>query len=186
MSRDLILGWALGLASSLLVGLFMFWLEGQREIRKEIRERRIQDIRAARNWRNGAEAPSLRGFDLRGANLSGEDFSGADLEDANLEEALLWAVDFSSANLIGASFRRAKLVGAVFREANLHAVNFDGANISDSDFTEARLHKTKLDAAKRVEGCIWRSAQVDDTTRLSAKLRQEIEAQRSGEEASAA
>jgi uncharacterized protein YjbI with pentapeptide repeats len=186
MSSDLILGWALGLASSLLTGLFMFWLEGRREIRQEIRERRVQDIRTARNWKNSEEAPSLRGFDLRGANLSGEDFSGADLEDANLEGARIWQANFSSANLNNASFRQATLVGVIFRQANLHSTNFDKAVIGDSDFTEAMLRRTKLDNTKRVENCIWQSVRVDETTRLSTQLRQEIESQQSESEQDAA
>lgn len=99
MSSDLLIGWALGIASSLITGLFMYWLEGKRELRISERAQRREDIRTARNWAADGKQTSLRGFDLRGANLSGKDLSGADLEEANLEGAQMWATNLAEANL---------------------------------------------------------------------------------------
>jgi hypothetical protein len=174
MSNDLILGWFLGVASSLLTSLVMFWLEGKREVRREALKQRQEDTRVARNWAIEGEKTSLRGFDLSGANLSGKDLSYGDLEDADLEGAKMWGTNLSGANLIRANLRKAKLVGVDFSEAKLLLADFSGAIISECNFTGAQLRRTKLKRAKAVDRCIWQSVQIDETTELSETLRQDI------------
>ena len=78
MSIDLILGWFLGLVSSIISGVVLFWLQARRDRQNEALRQRREDIRTARNWAKDGKKISLRGFDLVGANLSGKDFSGAD------------------------------------------------------------------------------------------------------------
>ena len=97
----LVLGWLLGLVSSITAGLVMFWLEGKREIRTEKLKQRREDTRLARNWAKAGKKESLQGFDLAGANLSGKDLSGADLEDTDFEGARMWAANLSGADLSG-------------------------------------------------------------------------------------
>lgn len=179
----LVLGWLLGLVSSITAGLVMFWLEGKREIRTERLKQRREDTRRARNWAKAGKKESLRGFDLAGANLSGKDLSGADLEDTDFEGARMWATNLSGANLIGASFRRAVMKGVLFNKANLHSADFTGAVVIESDFTGANLRRTRFRLVKRLERCIWRSARVDETTEMNMELRLEIERQLSPENA---
>jgi uncharacterized protein YjbI with pentapeptide repeats len=175
MSTDLIIGWFLGVASSLLTGVVLFWLEGKREIRREALKQRLEDTRIARNWANEGKEASLRSFDLAGANLSGKDLSGADLEDASFEGAKMWSTNLSGANLIRADFRRAKLFGVNLSNTKLLLADFTGAILSECDFTGAKFRRTKLKPARKIDQCIWRSIQIDETTELSEKLRQEIE-----------
>lgn len=174
MSSDLIIGWALGLASSLLTALLLFWLEGKRSIRNEQRVQRREDIRTTQDWKPGENAASLRGFDLRGANLSGRNLSGANLEDANLEGVSLWGGRFMGANLIRASFRKAQIRGTDFTEANLHSADFTGAVIRGANFSQARLRRTKFGRAKAITDCIWEGAKIDETTDLPSSIRNQI------------
>ena len=171
----LLLGWILGLASSMLTALLLYWLEGKREIDREQRNQRLQDIRAARNWAYEGKKVSLRGYNLRGANLAGKDLSGADLEDANLEGAQWWETNFSGANLRRTSFRNTRIVGTNFTKAYFHANDFEHADIKDTDFSETHLRRVKLGNAKRVQGCTWKSTKIDETTELTPALRREIE-----------
>ena len=173
----LVLGWLLGLVSSLVASLVMFWLEGRRTIRLEAVKQRQEDIRIARNWTSEGKKVSLRGFDLARANLSGKDLAGADLEDANFEGAQMWGTNLSGANLRRANFHRAKLVGVNLEGANLLLADFTGAMIGESNFAEAQLRRTKLHKAKKVVDCVWNGAKVDETTELSVELREEIERQ---------
>jgi uncharacterized protein YjbI with pentapeptide repeats len=152
----------------------MFWLEGKREIRRENLKRRLDDIRIACNWTNEGKRTSLRGFDLVGANLSGKDLSGADLESANLEGATFWATDLSNANLRGANFRKAKMKSPSFQKAVLRFADFSGATIMGADFSEADVRNAKFRQVKKLEGCMWKAAKVDETTELSAELEREI------------
>src|SRR5688572_30127005 len=102
MSGDvtlLVIGWLLGLLSSLATSIVSYWLEGRRSIRDDIRRQRREDIRIARDWMYQEKKASLRGFNLKGANLSGKDLSGADLEQADLEGAQLWGTKFVGTNL---------------------------------------------------------------------------------------
>ena len=173
----LLLGWLLGVVSSLLTSFVMFLLEGRRAIRLEILKQRQEDIRLARNWADEGKKISLRGFNLSGANLSGKDFTGADLEDVNLEGAHLWATDFTNANLRRANFRKAKIVGVKLTKANLLLADFTGSIIGDTDFSGAQLHRTNLEAVKEIKHCTWDAVQIDETTQLSAELRQNIREQ---------
>jgi uncharacterized protein YjbI with pentapeptide repeats len=173
----LILGWVLGLASSLLTGLIMFWLEGRREDRSLRFHQRLEDIRIASSWASEGKKISLRGFNLSGANLSGKDLSGADLEDANLERATLWATNLSGANLRNVNLCNAAMKKTNFENANLRFADFTGATVIEGNFTGAYMHQAKLAKAKKLENCIWEAANFDDTTELTPQLRQEIEKQ---------
>ena len=180
MNNDILLltvGWVLGLVSSLLTSFFLFWLEGKRELRNTSREQRKEDIRIARNWASDGKKVSLRGFDLQGANLSGKDLSGADLEDANFAGAQMWETDLSRANLIRANFHKTKIVKVSFRNAKLYLTDFSQANIREADFSEARLKQTKLRQVEKIQGCIWKSVEIDDLTELSLQIQREIEQQ---------
>lgn len=170
----LILGWILGFISSLGLGLFMFWLEGKRELRTMRREQRREDIKIARNWATEGKKESMRGFDLAGANLSGKNLSGADLEDADFEGAQMWQTNLSGANLIRARFHGATLVGVNFHQANLHLADFTGARIHEVDFSETKLRRTKLATSKELLNCNWTGAQIDETTELSPEVATEI------------
>lgn len=174
MSSDLVIGWALGLVSSLVTALLLFWLEGKRSIRNEQRVPRREDIRAAQNWKPGENAVSLRGFDLRGANLSGRNLSGANLEDANLEGVSLWGGRFIGSNLIRASFRKAQIRGTDFTGANLHLADFTGAVIREANFSQAKLRRTKLGRAKEIADRIWEGAKIDETTDLPSSIRDQV------------
>ena len=175
----ILLGWLLGLVSSLVTGFIMFWLEGKRENRKLRLQQKIEDIRTASSWAIEGKKASLRGFDLSGANLSGKDLSGADLEDANLEDARLWATNLSVANLKKVNFRQAIMKRPNFENANLRRVDFTGAIVIRGNFTGAYLGETKLTKAKRLEDCVWKSVEIDDGTEITPELRQEIRKQNS-------
>jgi len=177
MSNDLILGWVLGLLSSLLTSLVMFWIEGLREKRKETQRRRLEDSRIAINYGVDGKKPSLRGFDLSGAKLSGKDLSEADLEDSNLEGAGLWGTNLSRANLRHANFRNARLKGVKFMNAVLRSADFTGAELIEVDFTNADLRKAKLSRAKIITECVWKGAIIDASTDLGETLLQEIRQQ---------
>lgn len=181
MSNDLILGWVLGLLSSLLTSLVMFWIEGKRDKRKEIQRRRIEDARVANNYGVDGKKPSLRAFDLSGAKLSGKDFSKADLEDSNLEGARLWGTNLTGANLRQVNFRKARLKGVEFINAILKSANFTGAELIEVDFTNADLRKAKLRQAKSIVDCNWSGAIIDESTDINENLLQEIR-QKSAEE----
>jgi uncharacterized protein YjbI with pentapeptide repeats len=170
----IIIGWGLGVVSSFGLGLFLFWLEGKRELRTMRREQRREDIRATRNWAANGKKESLRGFDLSGANLSGKDLAGADLEDANFEGAQMWGTDLRKANLVRAKFHNAKLIGVNLHQANLHLAEFTGATLGEVDFSSAKLRRTKLAACKKIVDCIWTDAQIDETTELSDALALQI------------
>lgn len=173
MSSDLIIGWALGLASSLLTALLLFWLEGKRSIRNEQRMQRREDIRTAQNWVPG-ETVSLRGFDLRGAHLSGHNLSGADLEHANLESVRLWGGKLIGTNLIHANFRKAIIRGTDFSGADLHSADFTGAQIRRANFSQAKLRRAKFGQVKEITDCIWEGAKIDKTTDLPSSIRDQI------------
>jgi uncharacterized protein YjbI with pentapeptide repeats len=173
----LIVGWLLGIISSLLSSLVMFWLEGKRQTRAEKSKQRQDDIRTARNWASDGKKISMRGFDLQGANLSGKDLSGADLEDANLSEAIMWETNLSGANLRTANLRKIKAVSVKFINAKLLYADFTGATISDGDFTNTILHRTKLHQMKKAKGCIWKGVEIDETTEVSPEIRYEINQQ---------
>ncbi len=174
MSNDLILGWTLGLLSSLLTSLVMFWIEGMRDKRKETQRRRIEDSRIANNYGVDGKKPSMRGFDLSGAKLSGKNFSEADLEDSNLEGAKLWGTNLTGANLRQVNFRKAKLKGVEFINATLKSANFTGAELTEVDFTNADLRKAKLRHAKAITECIWKGAIIDESTDIGENLLREI------------
>jgi uncharacterized protein YjbI with pentapeptide repeats len=176
MNSDLILGWVLGVASSIISGIVLFWLQSRRDIQNEVLRQRREDIRIARNWAVDGKKTSLRGFDLRGANLSGKDFASADLEDANLDEARMWNTRLNGANLIHASFRNANLVGVDFSDAKLESVDFAGTTLREVNFTNTKLSRAKLHKPKKAENCIWRGASINDRTELTEQLRIEIEA----------
>lgn len=178
----LILGWLLGLVSSLVTGLIMFWLDGKRENRKIRLQQKVEDIRTASSWASEGKKVSLRGFDLSGANLSGKDLSDADLEDANLEGVRLWATNLSGANLRKVNFRQTIMKRPNFENANLRRADFTGAIVIGGDFTKAYLGETKLAKAKKLENCVWKEVTVDEGTELSPQLRQEIEKQNSSDE----
>jgi uncharacterized protein YjbI with pentapeptide repeats len=169
---DVFMGWLLGSATSLIV----IWLEGKREIQREIYKQRLEDIRTVRNYAHSINKgrPSFRGYDLTGANLSGKDLSETDLEDVILKDAKIWGANFSGANLIRANFRNAKLVEVDFTDADLRLADFAGAELIEANFSRARLRRTMLKHAKRVEKCIWESAGIDETTELNASLQSEI------------
>lgn len=175
----LVLGWVLGLVSSLLTGLMMFWLEGKRAVREESARQRHEDIRTARNWAHDEKKSSMRGFDLVGANLSGKKLIGADLEDTDFREAKMWETDLKGANLIKANFQGATLNRVNFEKANLHSADFTDATLIACDFNQAKLRKTKFLRARKIERCVWLSAAIDDTTELNEALRQEIQTQNS-------
>lgn len=177
MSLDAIIGFALGLLSSLLSGVVLFWLQGRRDVQREAMKQRREDTRIARNWAQDGKKTSLRGYDLVGANLSGKDLAGADLEDCNLADTKLWETNFSSANLIRASFQNAKLREVKFNGAKLIFTDFDGADLRRVDFTGANLHRTKLGNVKNIEGCIWTDVKIDETTELSSGLQKMIQEQ---------
>lgn len=177
MSNDLLIGWLLGLVSSLLSGVVLFWLQGRRDQRNETLRQRREDTRTTRNWASDGKKVSLRDFDLRGANLSGKDLSGADLERANMESAGLWATNLAGANLRAANFRKARIKGADFQKAMLLLADFTDATIVDTDFSEAILRRAKLNRVKTIENCLWRDVHIDDTTELSSELKREIERQ---------
>lgn len=174
MNADVILGWFLGVASSIISGIALFWLQARRDAHLERLRQKREDVRIARNWAQENKRISLRGFDLAGENLSGKDLSSADLEEANLEKARLYGTNLHHANLIHANFRGAKLVGVSLKEANLLAADFTGAILRRVDFTEAKLQRTKLRHAKIEEPCIWTSALIDESTEVEATLRDEI------------
>ncbi len=177
MNNDLILGWVLGLLSSLVTSLFLFWLEGKREQRNSLRSQRRDDIRIARDWAKSGKEISLRGFDLQGANLSGKDLSGADLEDANLSGAQMWNTNFEGANLIRARFQKTNIIKCNFRGASLTRANFSKSIISGSDFSKTKLRHTDFRKIKKIESCVWEAAKIDETTSISQELRGLIEAQ---------
>jgi uncharacterized protein YjbI with pentapeptide repeats len=181
MNSDLILGWFLGLAGSLISGVALSWLQGRRDIKNEVLRQRREDTRTARNWANDGRKASLRGFDLRGENLSGKDLAGADLESANLEGASLWATNLSGANLRKTNLRNTKLKGAELKGAMLLLADFTGASIIDTDFTGAILKRANLQV-KTAENCVWKDVQIDDGTEMSPELMQEIERQLSWDE----
>ena len=175
MSLDLLVGWLLGLVSSLATGVLLFWLEGKREIRLSQRTQRLEDSRIARNWSASGKLESLRGFDLAGANLAGKDLSNADLEDADLSGTRLWATNFTNANLRRTNFSHASVVEANFSNAQMHSANFDKAEIARAKFSGASLRRTKFSRAKKLEQCIWENAQIDSTTELYGEIRDSIE-----------
>lgn len=175
MSSDLLIGWLLGIASSLITGLFMFWLEGQREQRRERLKQRLDDYRTALNWKEHGQKLSLRGFNLEGANLSGKDFSGADLEGANLQGAILWKTNLEGANLRAVNFRRANIKGCSFRRAMLYSADFAEATVVRGDFSEAIVLRAKLRSASAFEDCTWRDVVFDRTTELTHELAIEMQ-----------
>jgi uncharacterized protein YjbI with pentapeptide repeats len=177
MSSDvslLLLGWLLGVASSLITSLFMWWLEGRRQIRNEIARQRREDIKTARNWAVNGKKDVLKGLDLRGANLSGIDLSNADLEDADLSNAQMWNTHLREAKLIRTKFRGTTINGAEFQGANLHSADFEGARIRNTSFAEAKLRRTRFLKLRALEDCIWTQAQIDETTLLSQEDRAAI------------
>ena len=171
MTPDLLIGWLLGLVGSIVSGVALFWLQSRRDIQNEILRQCREDIREAQNWAKNGKTASLRGFDLRGANLSGKDLQGADLEDANLEGAMLWSTNLTNANLIRTNFQNAKIVGTSFKEANLHLADFTGTMIRQTDFSQAKLRRTNFQQAKEITECTWLDAQIDETTKLTPKLK---------------
>ena len=170
----LIMGWLLGILSSLATGVLMYWLEGKREIRREAANQRREDIRTARNWSAAGRVESMKGYDLSGANLSGIDLSGADLEDANLSGAQMWNTNLEDAKLIRTNLTDAVIQGAKFSRANLHSAVFDGARITEADFSGALLRRTRLSKVKLLENCVWTSAQMDETTQLPSEHRGQL------------
>jgi len=178
MANDLsllIIGWALGLLSSLATSILLYWLEGKREIRNEIARQRHEDIRLARNWSASGKSLSLKGFDLSGANLSSIDLSGADLEDANLSYTQLWNTNLTDAKLIRANFRGATIQGAKFIRANMHSALFTDARIKKSDFSEALLRRTNFSKVRILEDCNWANTKIDETTLLTHQQREAIQ-----------
>ena len=175
MSSDLLVGWTLGLISSLLSGLFLFWIQSRRDIQKERLKQIQEDTRLARNWLENGRKESLRGFDLVGANLSGIDLSNADLEDVNFENARLWATNLRGANLRGANFRNTEINGIALSDSNLFAADFSGARIQNTEFIRVDLRKANFAKVKKIENCVWNEVIIDDTTKLSDKLREEIQ-----------
>ncbi len=88
--NDLMLGWALGLISSLVVGVVLFALQSWRDDRLTQQNVKQNDIRLAQDL-GSVGGKSFRNCDLSGANYSGKDFSGFDFESANLGNASFWA-----------------------------------------------------------------------------------------------
>lgn len=173
MSSELTI-FILGLVFGLLIDMFKFWLEGKREVKRFIREQRKEDVRTARNWAANGKKESLRGFDLRAANLSGKDLVKADLEESDFGNARMWGTNLSGANLIRAKFQQAKLVGVNLSGADLRLAEFSNAELHEVDFSGAKLRRARLSGAKYITGCIWDSAQIDETTELTEELHQEI------------
>lgn len=177
MSNDAIVGFIFGLLSSLASGVFLFWLQGRRDIQNEVLRQRREDIRVARNWAEEGKKVSLRGFDLARANLSGKDLSGADLEDANLEGAQMWQTNLNGANLIRARFNNAKLIGVKLNGAKLLLSDFTGAYLRDVDFSGTKLRRAKFNKLKEYNNCTWKDAEFDETTELSSEIMKEIQEQ---------
>ena len=175
MNTDVILGWFLGVASSILSGIVLFWLQAHRDAHLEQLRQRREDVRMVRNWAHSEKKASLRGFDVAGANLSGYNLSSADLEDTNFEKAFLHDTKLHHANLRGANFQKAKLVRAVLKEANLRGADFTGATLRGVDFTEAILQKVKFQGVKIEAPCVWTSVVIDESTDLDDTLRAEIQ-----------
>ena len=176
MNTDVILGWFLGVASSIVSGVVLYWLQTRRDIHNERLRQRREDIRVARNWEEEGKKGSLRGFDLAGANLSGKDLARADLEDANFQGAKMWGTRLHKANLRRASFRKARIAGVSFSEADMHSADFTGATITEADFSGAVLCRAKLRHAKRITNCNWQFVEIDETTELSPQLMEQIQA----------
>ena len=89
----------------------------------------------------------------------------------------MWATNLSGANLIKANLRRVTAVGANLRGANLSYADFSGATLEEVDFSTTKLRRAKLRRVRKVERCIWRGVEIDETTELSPDLRNEIEDQ---------
>lgn len=177
MTNDLMfvfIGWLLGLISSLVTGLMLFWLEGLREDRRLRFQQKLGDIRTASSWASNGKKGSLRGFDLSGANLSGKDLAGADLEDANLTGAILWGTDFSGANLRKADLRGAHMKRVNFENAQLRYADLTDARVRGSDFRRAYLRQARLLRLKEWENCNWQGAIIDDSTEMDDQVRREI------------
>jgi hypothetical protein len=162
------------LLSSLMVGLFMFWLEE----RRELRDRRREDYREAINWDHSDDKYSLRNYDLTKANLSGHKFVEADLESALLARSKIWGGDFSNANLRLVSFRKAELVGTKFIKAIMIRAEFGNATIrrrEDPDFTyvpdfsEACLRRAIFRKA-HLEGVVFRNANLTSGDFTNARI----------------
>ena len=163
------------LLSSLMVGLFMYFL-GER---RELLDRRREDYREAINWNSKEPKPSLRNYDLTGANLSGHKFVEADLESASLEKSKIWGGQFSGANLRGVNFRRAELVGLKFTKAVMLHADFGNATIKrreDPDFTyipdfsEASLRRASFRNA-RLEGAVFQNADLTFADFANARVK---------------
>jgi len=177
MSNDAIIGFIMGVLSSLISGIVLSWLQNKRDIQKQILRQRHEDIRIARNWADDGKKISLRGFDLAGANLSGKDLSGADLMDANLEGAKLWATNLSGANLSSVRFCNAILIDVKLNDASLVVADFTGAHLQDTDFSNAYLLGAVFKKLKRMDNCVWQNVKADQIAVLSPDILKEIQSQ---------
>lgn len=170
MSIDVIFGWVLGFVSSIATSIVMFYLEGRRENRRMVSQKRLDDSRIAFNWKQGDTTMSLRGFDLTGAKLSGKNFAKADLEDSILDETVIWGADFSDSNLRQVAFKSAKIHKSSFRNAVLHSANFENATLDTVDFSGAILRGADFSKAKSVVNCTWDGIQLGKHLNENTKL----------------
>jgi uncharacterized protein YjbI with pentapeptide repeats len=118
--------------------------------------------------------------------MNGANFTGADLSEVTFEQTDLAGADFTKAvfgagskflrvNMNGADFQGVDVAGAVFDSVNmrgsdfrnstgwtvLKSCNFAGADLRGADFSGV----TKVD-----DGCVWKGAMIDDSTKLPAGL----------------
>jgi uncharacterized protein YjbI with pentapeptide repeats len=171
----LIIGWLLGLISSLLTGLVLFWLEGVRIKRNKLIQERTDNVRSAINWSLSDKKVSFRGMDFVGQNLSGVDLSEADFTDANFSRALLSGTIFKGAKLNRTNFHMANLNEADFRFANLEEARFSKAQIYNVNFDCAVLKKTSFHKVKDVDkNYSFLLSKFDETTKLPPKMLKEL------------
>lgn len=170
-----ILGWLLGLISSLLTGLVLFWLEGVRIKRNNLIQERANNVRSAINWSLSDKKVSFRGMDFMGKNLSGVDLSEADFTDANFSHAVLSGTIFKGAKLHRTNLFMANLNEADFRFANLEEASFSKAKIYNANFDCAVLKKTSFYKVKDVDkNYSFLLSKFDETTKLPPKMLKEL------------
>lgn len=117
----------------------------------------------------------LEGVDFRECGLSGADLSGADLYKANLSQAdltraLLVETDLHRALLLEARLDDATLSGADLASADLRGASLARAQLADTKMIGTRLEGADLSAAVGLTVQQLELCEIDDDTRLPARL----------------
>lgn len=174
-----------------VIGILIFWLNQNGEIRQRIRTYR-DEIDDFRLWESDEAAfrtvgnikrlnrhkihdinlvncylarTNLNYVNLKGSNLNSANISHSSLIETNLENSRLNQTNFENSNLNSALLKGAYASGANFKDAFLIKANFENAFLIKSDFQNAFLMEADL------RNCYLMGANFENASLYKADLR---------------